>query len=107
MNETLLELSRLLLMSDNTDQQSRRKMKLIVSHVHNLPTPPSVFHRINEAINDPDTSAFDVANIISDGLASVLGMFRRRGKPSAEYLSYIWRHSLAAAILARIILRRI
>ena len=134
-------------MSDNTDQQSRRKMKLIVSHVHNLPTPPSVFHRINEAINDPDTSAFDVANTISDdpaltakvlrltnsafygvprtvttvkqaivilGLevvkplvtsASVLEMFSHREKPDAEYLDYFWRHSLAAAIVARIISR--
>jgi len=147
MNETLLKTSKLLLMSDNTDEQSRRKMKLIVSHVHNLPTPPSVFHCINEAINDPDTSAYDVANIISDdpaltakvlrltnsafygvpgtvtnvkqaivilGLevvkslvisASVFEMFSHKEKPDAEYLDYFWRHSLAAAIVARVISR--
>ncbi|OGC90824.1 MAG: hypothetical protein A2W25_12890 [candidate division Zixibacteria bacterium RBG_16_53_22] len=149
MNETLLKTSKLLIASDHADDRIRRKMKHIVSHIHSLPTPPSVFHQINEVINNPDTSAYDVANIMSEdpaltakvlrltnsafygvsrtvtnvkqavlilGLevvkslvisASVFEMFSRRENPDAGYLDYFWRHSLATAIVARIIARQI
>jgi putative nucleotidyltransferase with HDIG domain len=147
MNETLLKTSKLLTLTGDADEQNRRKIKLIVSHVNNLPTPPAVFQQINNVINDPDTSAYEIANIISEdpaltakvlrltnsafygiprtvtnvkqaivilGLevvkslvisASVFEMFSQKEKLDADYLDYFWRHSLAAAIVGRIISR--
>ncbi len=38
----------------------------IVSGIDNLPTPPIVFSRINEAIANPNASAYQIASIISE-----------------------------------------
>jgi len=38
----------------------------IISDIENLPTPPVVYTRINEAITDPNTSAYQIASIISE-----------------------------------------
>jgi putative nucleotidyltransferase with HDIG domain len=53
-----------------------KKMKLVVNRVHNLPTPPVVFEQISKVINDPDTSAYDVANIISEDPALTAKILR-------------------------------
>ena len=53
-----------------------KKMKLVVNRVHNLPTPPVVFEQISKVINDPDTSAYDIANIISEDPALTAKILR-------------------------------
>ena len=48
------------------DSIKEKKMKLVVGKVNNLPTPPVVFDQISKVINDPNTSAYDIARIISE-----------------------------------------
>lgn len=47
-------------------QTRDKKMKAIVGRIHNLPTPPIVFTQISNLMNNPDASAYDIANIISE-----------------------------------------
>lgn len=51
-----------------TDAQAKQeaKLKSIISRIHNLPTPAMVFNQINRVISNPNTSAYDVAAIISE-----------------------------------------
>jgi len=51
-----------------TDAQIKQeaKLKAVISRIHNLPTPAVVFNQINKVINNPNTSAYDVAAIISE-----------------------------------------
>ncbi|MEW6049846.1 MAG: HDOD domain-containing protein [Candidatus Zixiibacteriota bacterium] len=42
------------------------RVKQIVSNIRNLPTPPIVFHQIQKVINDPRTSAGQIASILSE-----------------------------------------
>ncbi len=130
------------------DSSIESKMKLIIGKVHNLPTPPVVFEQVSRVINDPNTSAYDVARIISEdpaltakilkltnssfygiprtvtnvmqaivilGLevvkslvisASVFEMFSKKHKFDTQFIEQFWRHSLAAAFMARIIGRK-
>jgi putative nucleotidyltransferase with HDIG domain len=48
------------------DSDKEKKMRLIVGKINNLPTPPVVFQQISRVINDPNTSAYDIAKIISE-----------------------------------------
>lgn len=45
---------------------NEKKIKLVVGKIHNLPTPPIVFTQITRVINNPDTSAYEIASIISE-----------------------------------------
>jgi putative nucleotidyltransferase with HDIG domain len=38
----------------------------LISSIDNLPTPPVVFSRINESISNPNSSAYQIASIISE-----------------------------------------
>ena len=38
----------------------------LIDGIRNLPTPPLVFTQIIKVVNDPDTSAYDVASILSE-----------------------------------------
>lgn len=51
-----------------SDSQVRQEIKLrgVISRIHNLPTPAVVLNQINKVINNPNTSAYDVAAIISE-----------------------------------------
>jgi putative nucleotidyltransferase with HDIG domain len=42
------------------------KVKLVVSNIRNLPTPPIVFHQIQKVINDPKVSAGQIAKILQE-----------------------------------------
>lgn len=42
------------------------KVKLVVSNIRNLPTPPIVFHQIQKVINDPMVSASQIAKILQE-----------------------------------------
>lgn len=42
------------------------KVKMVVSNIRNLPTPPIVFNQIQKVINDPHVSANDVASILAE-----------------------------------------
>jgi len=46
--------------------EKEKAIKLIVAKIHNLPTPPIVFTQITKVVNNPDTSAYDIAAIISE-----------------------------------------
>ncbi len=48
------------------DELKEKKMKMIVGRIQNLPTPPIVFTQITKVINDPNTSAYDLAKIIAE-----------------------------------------
>ena len=45
---------------------SEKKIKLVVGKIHNLPTPPIVFTQVTRVINNPNTSAYEIASIISE-----------------------------------------
>jgi putative nucleotidyltransferase with HDIG domain len=45
---------------------NEKRIKLVVGKIHNLPTPPIVFTQITRVINNPDTSAYEIAAIISE-----------------------------------------
>ena len=45
---------------------NEKAIKLIVGKIHNLPTPPIVFTQITKVVNDPNTSAYNIASIISE-----------------------------------------
>jgi putative nucleotidyltransferase with HDIG domain len=129
------------------DEAQEKKIRLLVGRIQNLPTPPIVFSQITRVINDPDTSAYDIAKIIAEdpaltakilkltnssfygiprtitnvkqaivilGMeavkslvisASVFEMFAGKKSIDVEYLSEFWKHSLKAALMARIICR--
>jgi len=38
----------------------------LIDGIRNLPTPPPVFHQIITVVNSPDTSAYDVAKLLSE-----------------------------------------
>jgi HD-like signal output (HDOD) protein len=42
------------------------KVKLVVSNIRNLPTPPIVFHQIQQVISDPNSSAGQVAAVLAE-----------------------------------------
>lgn len=42
------------------------KVKSVVQNIHNLPTPPIVFHQIQKVINDPNSSAQQVAAVLAE-----------------------------------------
>lgn len=42
------------------------KVKMIVSNIRNLPTPPIVFNQIQKVINDPNVSANNIAAILAE-----------------------------------------
>ena len=42
------------------------KVKMVVSNIRNLPTPPIVFNQIQKVISDPKCSANDIANILAE-----------------------------------------
>ncbi len=42
------------------------KLQQTIGRISNLPTPPLVFQQINRVINDPGTSAYDIAVILSE-----------------------------------------
>jgi len=42
------------------------KVKLVVSNIRNLPTPPIVFHQIQRVISDPNSSAAQVAAVLGE-----------------------------------------
>lgn len=42
------------------------KVKLVVSNIRNLPTPPIVFNQIQKVINDPNVSANNIASILAE-----------------------------------------
>jgi len=46
--------------------ENEKAIKLIVAKIHNLPTPPIVFMQITKVVNNPNTSAYDIASIISE-----------------------------------------
>jgi len=47
-------------------QEAISKLQQTVEQISNLPTPPVVFNQINKVINDPNTSAYDIAAILSE-----------------------------------------
>jgi putative nucleotidyltransferase with HDIG domain len=47
-------------------QEAIGKLQETVGQISNLPTPPVVFNQINKVINDPNTSAYDIAAILSE-----------------------------------------
>ncbi len=47
-------------------QEAIGKLQQTVGRISNLPTPPVVFNQINKVINDPSTSAYDIAAILSE-----------------------------------------
>lgn len=42
------------------------ELQRAIERITNLPTPPLVFQQINKVINDPNTSAYDIASILSE-----------------------------------------
>ncbi|HOP06904.1 MAG TPA: HDOD domain-containing protein [candidate division Zixibacteria bacterium] len=42
------------------------KVKSVVQNIRNLPTPPIVFHQIQKVINDPNSSAVQVAAVLAE-----------------------------------------
>jgi putative nucleotidyltransferase with HDIG domain len=42
------------------------KVKLVVANIRNLPTPPIVFHQIQQVTSDPDSSAGQVAAVLAE-----------------------------------------
>jgi len=42
------------------------KVKRVISNIRNLPTPPIVFHQIQKVINDPNSSAGQVAAVLAE-----------------------------------------
>ncbi len=50
-------------------KQPLDRLSGIIDRVSNLPTPPLVYQQINKVINDPRTSAFDIAAIITEDAA--------------------------------------
>ncbi|MEE9555561.1 MAG: HDOD domain-containing protein [candidate division Zixibacteria bacterium] len=46
--------------------ENEKAIKLIVAKIHNLPTPPIVFSQITKVVNNPNTSAYEIASIISE-----------------------------------------
>ena len=53
-------------MMDNVQIKQEVKLKGVISRIHNLPTPAVVLNQITKVINNPNTSAYDVAAIISE-----------------------------------------
>lgn len=45
---------------------NEKAIKLVVAKIHNLPTPPIVFTQITKVVNNPNTSAYEIASIISE-----------------------------------------
>lgn len=52
------------------------ELQQAVERITNLPTPPMVFEQINRVINDPNTSAYDIAAIISEDPAMSMKVLR-------------------------------
>ncbi|MCP4634753.1 MAG: HDOD domain-containing protein [candidate division Zixibacteria bacterium] len=52
-----------------TQEDVQLKVQKIIGKIDKLPTPPFVFQQINKVINNPHTSAFDIAAIISEDAA--------------------------------------
>jgi putative nucleotidyltransferase with HDIG domain len=47
-------------------KEAANKLQQTIGRISNLPTPPLVFQQINRVINDPGTSAYDIAAILSE-----------------------------------------
>lgn len=41
-------------------------MRTVIGGIHNLPTPPIVFTQIQKVLNNPNTSAYDIASILQE-----------------------------------------
>ena len=132
----------------STQEIASQAMVNFVDRIGNLPTPPAVFSQIFKTVDDPDSSAYNVAKLISEdpgmsasvlrvtnssfyslatpatsvkqavvviGMdavkslvvsASMFDMFRD-DKLGNDFHDTFWRHSLAAAFGARMLLRRL
>ena len=53
-------------MVDSSQVKQEIKLRGVISRIHNLPTPAVVLNQINKVISNPNTSAYDVAAIISE-----------------------------------------
>lgn len=126
---------------------AQSNLQQIIDGISDLPTPPVVLQQINKVISDPNTSAYEIASIISEDPAmsfkilklsnsafyalpsevtsvkhavvlvginavrsmvlstAVLDMFKGREK-DVQFHDSFWRHSLATATCARIIVRK-
>lgn len=51
---------------DSTRMSSRDRATLLIEDIRDLPTPPLVFTQIVKVVDDPDTSAYEVAAIIAE-----------------------------------------
>ena len=47
-------------------EEATHKLQKAIGRISNLPTPPLVFQQINKVINNPNTSAYDIAAILSE-----------------------------------------
>jgi len=56
-------------MNASVDTKARGDINFLVSGITNLPTPPIVFTQIQKVLNNPNTSAFDVAAILQEDAA--------------------------------------
>lgn len=45
---------------------AKAELQQVVGRISNLPTPPMVLQQINKVINDPNTSAYDIASILGE-----------------------------------------
>jgi len=56
-------------MATQVDPAVREKIDGIIGGVNNLPTPPIVFTQIQKVLNNPHTSAYDIAAILQEDAA--------------------------------------
>lgn len=56
--------------------EATEKLQKTIGNVSNLPTPPMVFQQINRVINDPNTSAYDIAAILSEDPAMTVKVLK-------------------------------
>ncbi|MBU1319635.1 MAG: HDOD domain-containing protein [candidate division Zixibacteria bacterium] len=47
-------------------QTAKTELQQVIGSISDLPTPPMVLQQINKVINDPNTSAFDIAAILAE-----------------------------------------
>jgi putative nucleotidyltransferase with HDIG domain len=53
-------------MTTRLDEGIEEKINRVVGGINNLPTPPIVFTQIQKVLNNPNTSAFDIAAILQE-----------------------------------------
>jgi len=57
-------------------KEAAQKLLQTIGRISNLPTPPLVFQQINRVINDPNTSAYDIAAILAEDPAMSLKVLK-------------------------------